>query len=93
MSKEGEGREFSHRSRGSGKIWREASTFTARIAVPRAAVCGAHAAPTDCFEEGTLVASLESVFPVFLGDKFHIFILLKKGVLEEVHFLLSFDYL
>jgi len=32
----------------------------------------------------------ENVFPVFLGDMFHVFILLKKGVIE-VKFFQFFD--
>jgi len=52
-------------SRGSGKIWWEESTITARSAVPRAAAREAHLVSSDFFQEGTLVASRRVCFRSF----------------------------
>ena len=51
--------------RGSGKIWRDVSIFTARSAMPSTAASGVHATTAGKIEQGTLVASRRVCFRSF----------------------------
>ena len=77
-------------TRGSGNIWQELSTFTARSAVPRTAARTAHSVSVGIFWRRYISSEQESVFPVFLGGVFHDFIFRKKEVIE-VQFFQNFN--